>query len=330
MIDFRLAYLPLALISLVLFLLTLGYRLWRHKPVTYNYALATYLKKNKLTASSLIPLFFLTLRVTILGLLVFLIGKPQVPDRRTQTHVEGIDIIIVLDASGSMVCFDDANDRKSRMQVAKEEALRFIERRENDAIGLVTFANGALTACPLTHDKAVLKEIIDGINIGSMVDDRATLLSYGILTALNRLKNSTSVSKVIILLTDGQPSMHDAPIHVPLAIAQKLGVKIYTIGVGNEHGGFYPGPHGMIVAQGAQLNEQLLKHIAQQTHGVFYHAQNAAQMRDIYQTIDQLEKQKLPINMYQRYYDIFEPFLWIIILLVSIEITLSTFVWKML
>ena len=148
------------------------------------------------------------------------------------------------------------------------------------------------------------------------------------LTAINRLKQSTSPSRIMIVLTDGQPSMHDVPVHVPLEIAKKLGIKIYTIGIGSEQGGFCKGPGGMLMASGVQLNEQLLAYLAQQTGGVFYRARNATQMRDIYQAIDQLEKRPAPVNVYARYFDIFEPFLWLVIVLLSIEMALSALVWK--
>lgn len=330
MIDFRFES-PLALVVGVgvLFIFVL-YRLWRHKPVIYQYALTQFLVQKKAHAWRAIPALFFIMRLSMFALLVLLIGKPQVPDKQTQTHVDGIDIILVIDASGSMMCFDDMADRRARMTIAKQEAMRFIDGRTTDAIGIVTFGNGALTACPLTHDKLILKQIIKSINVGSMVDDRATLLSVGILTALNRLKLSSSPSKVMIVLTDGQPSMHDAPIHIPISIAQQMRVKIYTIGIGNAQGGFCSGPNGMILAQGVELNEQLLTHIAQQTGGYFYRAQHANELRAIYQKIDALEKHAMPINVYQEFADVFEPFLWLVLILLTLELFISCFVWRVL
>jgi len=304
------------------------YRLFCDKSVVYKYSLASYISRAGAQAVSYFKTIFFFLRITILGLLVFLISKPQLPDRRSQINVEGIDIMLVLDASGSMICFDDQQDRRSRIDIAKKEALKFIDQRETDAFGLVVFGNGALSACPLTHDKAVLREILELLNLGTMVDERSTLLSHGMLTALNRLKYTNSPSKIMIVLTDGQPSMHDAPVHLPLSIAQKLGVKIYTIGIGSEHGGYSMGPHGMMLSEGVQLNEQLLQYIADQTGGAFYRARNAQEMRKIYKTINKLEKRQMPVNLYSRYYDIFVPFLWLIILLVVSELFLALFVWK--
>jgi len=325
---FHLAYYQFLYILVPLLCLAIAFRFFVSKSVVYKYSLATYIAQS---GSQAIPYFksiFFILRVVILGLLVFLICKPQLPDRRSKINVEGIDIMLVLDVSGSMICFDDQQDRTSRIEVAKKEVTRFVNQRETDAIGLTVFGNGALSACPLTHDKAVLREIVEQLNLGTMVDERSTLLSHGMIIALNRLKHSRSATKIMIVLTDGQPSMHDAPIHLPLSIAQKLGVKIYTIGVGSEDGGYSMGPHGMMLAEGVQLNEPLLQHIADQTGGAFYRARNAKEMRKIYDTIDRLEKQQMPVNLYSRYYDVFVPFLWVIILLVVLELLSAIFVWK--
>ena len=312
---------PLLLVAVV-------YRYFYYKNVVYKYSLAGYIAKSGVQVVPYFKVIFFLLKIIILGLLLFLIAKPQLPDRRSQINVEGIDIMLVLDVSGSMICFDDLKDRRPRIEIAKKEVLRFIDQRETDALGLVVFANGALSACPLTHDKAVLREIINQLGLGTMVDERSTLLSHGMLIALNRLKLTQSPSKIMIVLTDGQPSMNDAPIHVPLAIAQKMGVKIYTIGVGSERGGYSTGPHGMLMSEGVQLNEPLLQHIAEQTGGSFYRARNAQEMRAIYQAIDKLERRQMPVNLYARYYDIFVPFLWFIILLVTLDLVLALFVWK--
>jgi Ca-activated chloride channel family protein len=325
----RLEYFVVALTLVPLLLGAIVYRLWWYRAPVYTYSLAHYVAHTTENSAYFRWVFFI-LRVLILGLLLFLIAKPQRADHRSYTTVEGIDIMLTLDVSGSMACFDDIDDRRSRIQIAKKEALAFIEARTNDAIGLVVFGNGVLSACPLTHDKAVLTEIIQQLDIGTMVDDRSTLLAHGLLAALNRLKVVQSPSKIIILLTDGQPSINDVPIQVPLTIAQQLGVKIYTIGVGNERGGFVRGPQGMILAEGVQLNEQLLAYIAQQTGGVFYRARTAKQVHEIYSAIDALEKRKSTIPVCTRYVDIFVPIVILVLLLLTLELVLYTVVWRQL
>ena len=324
----RCAYLQFLYILIPLFLLAVIYQLFFKKVVIYRYSLASYIARARVQSFPYFRTLFFFLRILILGILAFLILKPQLPDRRSQINVEGIDIMLMLDCSGSMICFDDMQDRRSRMEIAKKEAVNFIEQRDTDAMGLVVFGNGALSACPLTHDKTILREIISALDIGTMVDERSTLLGHGMLAALNRLKKTNSSSKILIVLTDGQPSMNDVPIHVPLSIAQEMKVKIYTVGIGSDQGGYSVGPHGMMMSEGAQLNEQLLQHIADQSGGRFYRARNAQEMREIYRDINKIEKRTMPVNLYARYYDIFEPFLWLVIFLVMSELLLSLFVWK--
>jgi len=326
----RLEYFFILAWLLPLLLMAALFRALWYKHVIYTYSLAQYLAQRTGQTVSYFRWVLFVVRFAIMAILLFLIAKPQLVDKRAYTNVEGIDIVLALDASGSMMCFDDLTDRRSRMQIAKQEALRFIDARTNDALGLVVFGNGVISACPLTHDKAVLREIVQQLDVGTMVDDRSTLLSHGLLAALNRLKISQSPSKIIILLTDGQPSIGDVPVQVPLNIAQQLGVKIYTIGVGDERGGFARGPQGMIMAEGVQLNEQLLAAIAKNTGGKFYRARNAQQVREIYQSIDQLEKRKITVPVCTRYYDIFEPFLIIVLCLLALELFLQLFVWRQL
>ena len=353
MIDgLRLEYTVFCMVLIGVLLIVACYMGFLRRPVVYRYSLASYIADKKSAYPFFVPFFFI-LRLFTLILLGFLVSRPQLPDKRTRVNVEGIDIMMLLDVSGSMICFDDLDDRKTRIETAKEEAQRFVDQRETDSVGLAVFGNGALSACPLTHDKTVLREIIQGLDLGTMIDDRSTMLAHGMLTALNRLKQdypeqdypeqtspgqvspgqvspgqSNSPSKIMIVLTDGQPSMYDAPIELPLSIAKKLGIKIYTIGIGGEQGGYSAGPHGMLLSEGMQLNETLLQHIADQTGGAFYRARNAKEMRSIYSTIDRLEKRSIPVNLHTRYYDIFEPFLWLLLLLVVGEVLLSAFVWK--
>lgn len=305
------------------------YRLLWYKPISYTYALTEYIASCKLTSGRWRTYIIMTLRLCALTVLLFLAAKPQLGAQRSKSLIEGIDIILVIDGSGSMMLFDDQYDRRSRLEIAKQEALRFINQRPDDAIGLVIFGNGVLSACPLTHDRAALREIIGQLHIGSMVDDRCTLLSIGMLAALNRLRASQS-SKVMIVLTDGQPSPHDLSIHEPLAVARHLNVRIYTVGIGNEDGGFALGPAGMLLREGVQLNDTLLQHIAQQTGGRYFRAKNAQQMRAVYDEIDHLEKRPMPINVYTNYQDAYTWLVWVALLLVALELILRALAWRVL
>jgi Ca-activated chloride channel family protein len=264
------------------------------------------------------------LRALALALLVFLIAKPQLVDTNSKVSVQGIDIMLAIDISGSMEMQDDKHDERSRVQIAKAEAIHFIEKRTNDAMGLVIFANDAVSRCPLTHDKKMLRHLVQGLEIG-IIDPRTTVLSTAIISAINRLKHSKAKSKVIILLTDGEPSQNDIPAEVAIKAAQQLDIKIYTIGIGSDQPMMVQTIYGIQSIPG--VNVPLLKKIAQETGGKFFMAKNAKDMRLIYDTIDALEKTENETPVFSNYWDIFIPFIWIIIGLLMIELIASTFVW---
>ncbi|MBM17480.1 MAG: hypothetical protein CL947_00245 [Epsilonproteobacteria bacterium] len=321
---------PWHMLYAALFLLTvLFYRYTWYQPTLYIYPLTTFLKKQKLQASSFYTQFFYLIRLASLVCMVLLIGKPQFVDPKSKINVEGIDIILTLDVSKSMECFDDVHDRRSRWEVAKTEALHFIDKRDNDAIGLVIFGRYAIARCPLTTDKQVLKDIIAHLEIGMPSADmsQGTMLSQSIVTASRRLQKSQAKSKVIVLLTDGTPTPGDLSPKEAIEIAQKLNIKIYTIGIGGDHGGLVQDPVFGIQSVGAPLNKQLLHTIAQQTGGTFFEAKKPKDLKTIYDKIDQLEKVSYETEIYNRYFDYFLPILWLIIILLLSELCLATFVW---
>ena len=261
--------------------------------------------------------------------MTILIGKPQFVDSKSKTTVDGIDIVLALDVSGSMNCFDDPSDRTSRLAIAKREALDFITKRDNDAIGLVIFGKHAITRCPLTLDKNILKEIISKLEIGQPSQDmpQSTMLSQGIASALRRLQMSKSKSKIIVLLTDGEPSPGDLNPNDIIKIAKELSVKIYTIGIGGDDGGFNVDPIFGLCRVQAPLNKALLKKIAQETRGRAFEAKNAQDLKKIYNIIDQLEKHSYETEIYNKYHDYFMPILWCTIWLIFIELFMATWIW---
>lgn len=310
-------------------LLALFIRYRWYQPTTYVYPLTSFFKQHKLNASSWYSRFFYWIRLTSFVLMVILIGKPQFVDSRSKINVEGIDIVLTLDVSESMTCFDDKKDRRSRWQVAKEEALRFVDKRDNDALGLVIFGRYAIARCPLTVDKKILKDIISELEIGMPTPDmgQGTMLSQSILTAARRLQKSKAKSKVIVLLTDGSPSQGDLPLKDSLEVARKLGVKIYTIGVGGGEESFIQHPMYGVVPVQSPLNKQLLQEIAQQTGGEFFEAKKPKDLAQVYDTIDQLEKVSHETEIMSRYHDYFLPILWWAIILMMVELFMATFVW---
>ncbi len=301
------------------------YRLRYYQYAAYRYTLADFLKKEIREVSYPKNILFL-MRFITLCILLALIAKPQFVDVNSTVNVEGIDIILDIDVSGSMQAFDDVQDRRSRIDFAKDEAIRFIKKRTNDQIGVVIFAKNAVSRCPLTLDKNILISLVKDLELGE-IDPSETVIATSLISAANRLKNSNAKSKVIILLTDGEATPSDVPINVALDIAKKYGIKIYTIGIGNENGGFINHPIFGVVAAGSKLNKEYLDNIANQTGGQSFYAKNPAELKKIYDVIDNLEKSKYDTTIYNKYYDFFVPLIFVAILLLLLELLLTTFVW---
>lgn len=323
-LHFAYAWLLIVLLPIVGALVI--YRVRYYKPIYYRHSLVGMLKRAVLHTGIIRVKVFFILRTVILLLLALLTAKPQFTDTRSKMPVNGIDIMLVLDVSGSMNCFDDINDRRLRIEVAKKEAQRFIDKRENDAIGLVLFAADAISRVPLTMDKKLLTQIIDEIQLG-MIDHRATMLGKGMVLAANRLRSSQTKSKIMILLTDGQPTQDDIDHEQAITIARNFGIKIYTIGIGNQEGGYGMHPYFRTVMRvPVTLNKQLLEKIASETGGKFFEAKKPKDMQRIYDEIDRLEKTEHDTDIYHRYRDFFMPFLLAALVLVLAELVLS-FVW---
>lgn len=316
---------PIALyIGIPLFLIICILRIKWYRHTTYRFSMAQTLKNNYKSVQHPYKKIFYMVRAVILFILLFLIAKPQLVDTHSKVSVQGIDIMLAVDISGSMDMQDDQHDNRSRVEIAKAEAIRFIEKRTNDAMGLVIFAQDAVSRCPLTHDKKMLRHLVQGLAIG-LIDHRGTVLSTALISAMNRLKYSKAKSKVIILLTDGEPSENDTPAQVAIEAAKKLDVKIYTIGIGGDKPIFVQTMYG--IARSAGVNVELLKKIAHETGGKFFMAKNAKDMRSIYDMIDTLEKTENETPIFSSYWDIFIPFVWAIIGLLMVELVFSTFIW---
>jgi len=302
------------------------YYIWGKKRVLYRHSTVSLLKKEGVASPSVPRYLLFFLRLSILCILAILIAKLQFFDTKIPNTTDGIDIVLALDLSGSMQCFDDERDQRSRFDVAQQEAIKFVEKRDNDAIGIVIFAQQAVSRCPLTLDKKMLKGILQELHLGSINPD-GTMLATALLTATNRLKKSQAKTKIIILLTDGAPTPGDIAPEIAMNLLKKLGIKVYTVGVGNNAGGFLRHPlFGVIPAQ-SQFNVQLLQDIAQQTGGKFFHAQSPADMKAIYEQIDTLERSKQESLLYKNVQDWFLPLLYMALLLVIIELWMTAGVW---
>ena len=295
------------------------------KTAFYSYPLTRTLARSGYTKAPTHKRTFAALRIVVLVLLAFLIAKPQLVDMRSSVNIEGIDIMLVLDASASMQFQDFDDDQRSRFQVAKDEAMRFVAKRTDDAIGLVLFGKDALSRIPLTMDKKLINTIISGLELG-FIDPDGTVLATAIISGANRLKNSSAKSKVMIVLTDGAPSDNDTDPALAIELAQKLGIKIYTIGIGSDEDQYVMHPFMGLIPK-PKINRPLLVKIAQDTGGKFFLARNSKDMRAVYDTIDSLERTSRQSSLYNKYYDIFIPGLWLIIALMLLELLLSATIW---
>ena len=323
----RFAYPEVFYIFIPIFILTFLYRLKFYKSPVYLFSLGGFFQKKELTKKPYHKKIFFTLRSLFLFGLIFLIARPQWVDSSSKVNVEGVDIVITLDVSGSMRFFDDIRDRRSRIDVAKQEAIRFIDKRIDDPIGIVIFGKDVLSLCPLTLDKDILKNMIDELKLGYINQD-GTSLCAGLATAVSRLRKSQSKSKIIVLLTDGEPLNDKVEPDVAIDLAKQYGIKVYTIGIGNQDGGYVNIPPFGLQKAGVAINKKLLSKIASETGGQFFMANNPVQMREIYDKIDALEKTECKTNVFHKYYEAFTSFIWLLLLILGLELFLKLFIWR--
>jgi Ca-activated chloride channel family protein len=230
------------------------------------------------------------LKVLSLILIVFALARPQGGRGEEEVFSEGIDIMLVLDISGSMKSEDFTP--KNRLHVAKEVMARFIDNRKTDRLGLVVFASGGITQCPLTVDHMALKKLLSTAQIG-MIED-GTAIGVAVATGVNRLKDSQGKSRVMVLLTDGVNNRGEIDPITAAELARTFGIKVYTIGVGKQGTAPYPvgeGPFGKRYVQvRVEIDEDVLREIASTTGGRYYRATNPEALMRIYEEIDSMEK----------------------------------------
>ncbi len=283
---------------------------------------------NTSTIRSTLRRYLPLLRALALAALVIALARPRQTLKEEDIKAEGIDICLVMDLSSSMLAQDFKPDR---LEVSKRVASDFVSKREHDRIGLSVFSGEAFTQCPLTTDHRVVKEFLAGLRCGLLED--GTAIGMGLATAVNRLKESESKSKVVILLTDG---VNNAGYIKPLTaseIAREFAVKVYTIGVGSTGDALTPvsrrsdGKYIFGLAR-VEIDEELLAEIATMTGGKYFRATSAESLERIYAEIDQLEKTEIEVTTLKRYSEEFHHFaLWGLILLV-IELFLRYTVFK--
>ena len=246
------------------------------------------------------------LRVLAMILLIVALARPQSSSVTENVDSEGIDIVLAMDVSGSMLAEDF---KPNRIEASKKLAAEFINGREGDRIGLVIFAGESFTQCPVTIDHRVLLEQINSVESGVLVD--GTAIGDGLATAVDRIRNSKGKSRVIILLTDGVNNSGKVGPELALEIAKTYTVRVYTIGVGSQGEALtlVQTPEGaQKMMQPVQIDEDLLRKIAKETGGNYYRATSNNSLKAIYQEIDKLEKTKVEISSYKHYSELFFPF----------------------
>jgi Ca-activated chloride channel family protein len=249
------------------------------------------------------------------------LARPQTRNDEELKSGEGIDIVLCMDVSGSMLAQDFS---PNRLEASKQVAAEFVENRPTDRIALVIFAGESFTACPLTTDKNMLKSQIFAAQSSILAD--GTAIGDGMTTSVERLKGSANKSKIIILLTDGDNQGGLIDPTAAREIAKSYGIKVYTVGVGSEGYAETPvqGSGGTVVIQRQKvnLNEQLLRDIAEQTGGLYFRARDNSSLRNIYLEIDKLEKSKVEITALRRYTERFYPFAIAAMVLILLEVVL--------
>lgn len=269
----------------------------------------------------------IVLRMITLTSLIIALARPQLVNKIENTEGEGIDIVLCMDVSGSMLAQDFTPNRQ---EASKQVAAEFVRSRPTDRIGVVIFSGESFTQCPITTDHQMLLSQINNIRGGFMED--GTAIGSGLATSLERLNASQSPSKIVVLLTDGE---NNGGLIDPLTakeMARSLGIKVYTIGVGSE--GMAPTPvqtpNGTIVMQNERVNidEKLLTEIADQTGGKYFRAKDNQSLASIYKEIDQMEKTKVEVRTTMFYVERFYPFALIAIVSLILELVLSFTVFR--
>jgi Ca-activated chloride channel family protein len=259
------------------------------------------------------------MRVLAILCIILALARPQTQHQLQLSEGEGVDIILCIDVSGSMTAQDF---QPNRLEAAKNVAIDFVNRRQTDRMGVVIFAGESFTQCPLTTDHSVLLSAIENIRNGLLED--GTAIGSGLSTGVDRIRNSKSKSKVIILLTDGENNGGLIDPKTAKEIAKTFGIKVYTIGVGTDGYAKQPIqlPTGEIVYQDAKvtIDEKLLTEIAVETGGKYFRAKDNQSLSKIYSEIDRLEKSKVEISTLTRYTDKFFPFVMLALALLILEV----------
>ncbi len=312
---------------LLLLLPLLGWRYWqRHKTLggSIRYSNLELLKNLPKPSSYFSRHLLWALRMLALALIIIALARPQSGHTEEEVTTEGIDIVLSLDISGSML----AEDFKphNRVEAAKLVAEQFITGRRSDRIGMVVFSARSFTQCPLTLDYGVLINFLKKVQTG-MIKEDGTAIGLGIATAVDRLRNSKAKSKVIILLTDGSNNAGEIDPLTAARVAQAFNVRIYTVGVGTRGEAMYPVQDPFFgkryVRMPVDIDEETLTQIADLTDGQYFRATDRQSLEKIFAEIDKLEKTKIEVKQFTRYRELFVGWLVAALGLIFVETVLA-------
>ena len=260
----------------------------------------------------------IVLRLLAIFAMVIALARPVVVHHESETTTEGVDIVLAMDISGSMLARDFTPDRRS---ASKRLATEFVAERTGDRLSVVAFAGEAFTQCPLTADQAAVGTMLSRLRSGVVED--GTAIGNGLATAINRLRESGAKSKVVVLLTDGVNNRGQISPIMAAEIARDLGIKVYTIGVGSRDKAPMPAidPFGnqTFVMADVEIDEELLRNIASTTSGRYFRANDNEALRNIYQQINELEKSEVQVTHYTSYDELFGRWLLLALLLLALE-----------
>lgn len=307
-----------------LLLLLVPYVAWyvinrnRTKPALRVSTIAPYARLGRPWRAWLLHFMFV-MRAAAIGALIVILARPQTHDRWSSSNVEGTDIILAMDISTSMLARDFKPDR---FEAAKQVASQFVNGRQSDNMGVVIFAGESFTAVPMTTDRALLFNYIHDINMGMLQD--GTAIGDGLATAINRIKEGKAKSKSIILLTDGSNNTGNVAPLTAAEIAKKLGIKVYTIGIGRNGMAPYPTENAFgrieYVNMPVVIDEATLRNIASATGGKYFRATDNDVLRQVFDEIDQLETTNLDVRNYTHTEDNYMPWAWLALALVGLEL----------
>ncbi|MCG2429724.1 vWA domain-containing protein [Aequorivita xiaoshiensis] len=315
---------------LLLPVLVLWY-LWKRKQQTASLKISSVqgFKTGKNWLAKLKPVLFV-LRLLALSAIIVALARPRTVDETTKTKTtRGIDIVMAIDVSASML----ARDLKpNRLEALKTVAARFINGRPNDRIGLVEYAGESFTRTPITSDKTIVLSSLKNVTYNTTIEG-GTAIGSGLATAVNRLKDSRAKSKVIILLTDGVNNSGFIDPKIASELAVEFGIKVYTIGLGSNgmamspiairpDGGFQ---YGNVKVE---IDEALMKDIAKKTGGQYFRATNNTKLEQIYEEINKLEKTDIEEFKFTNYDEMFRPFVIFALILLGLEFLLRTTIFK--